>query len=74
MASWTPEEHQTFLMAIRKYGRNWDAVATYLPSMKKSTLKAHAFTFKKKFERSQKNGDSYSMDNRDVYDILNDDA
>ena len=74
VATWTPEEHQTFLRAIRKHGRNWEAVNEYLPQMKKATLKAHAFTFKKKIERSVKANDSYAMHDMDVYNILMDKA
>lgn len=39
---WTREEHEAFLRGLRIYGRNWDAVATAVPTRTVLQIRTHS--------------------------------
>jgi len=51
--SWTEDEHQSFLQAIRVYGREWTKVALYVRTKTTQQIRSHA---QKVFERWRAEG------------------
>jgi SHAQKYF class myb-like DNA-binding protein len=50
---WTDQEHQTFLMGLAKYGREWKKVASHIPSRSSAQVRSHAQKYFAKLQREE---------------------
>jgi SHAQKYF class myb-like DNA-binding protein len=59
---WTEEEHEIFLAALAKYGREWKKVATHIPSRTSSQVRSHAQKYFAKLQKSDPAGEKGTGD------------
>ena len=48
---WTKKEHQDFIEAIQKYGKNWKIVEKYVKTRSGTQIRSHAQKFFNRMER-----------------------
>ncbi|CAN0363901.1 unnamed protein product [Pylaiella littoralis] len=50
---WTSEEHQAFLSGLRLYGRNWEAIASMVPTRTVRQIRTHSQKYFVKIEQGK---------------------
>ena len=51
---WSEEEHDKFLEALHKYGRNWNAVHEHVVTRNSAQARSHAQKFLNKLSKQEK--------------------
>lgn len=71
---WTKEEHETFLLGLSLYGRDWKKVATAIKTRTPSQIRSHAQKYFQKLSRSpiQTDGQTHALgeEDKDAFTVL----
>lgn len=58
---WTMEEHQLFILGLKKFGKNWKKLEGFIETRTSSQIRSHAQKYFNKRDRVQSQSEYFSI-------------